>query len=79
MEVTTTSLLVTGISGLVACVVWLSAYIKKLHAKSMEAANKFTETAAGLKSSIDQQTKSVDKNTQVTDDLHKYILQQTRK
>ncbi len=47
--------------------------------KIMELGTRFAETAGGLKSAIDANTKATDRGAQVTDDLHKTILKTTKR
>lgn len=70
---------------LVSCVTGLALYIKNLHKKhdekeearfnkSIEMATKFVDAINNSKSSGDTVAKSLDQNTVVLNDLHKYII-----
>lgn len=79
MQPTPVMLLTSGIISLAAVIVWLAMYIRKLHNRMLSMTEKFTEATGGLKGSLDALTKSVDKNTDVNDDFHKYILTSTKR
>lgn len=67
-------LLITAVTALSGCIVWLAMYIKNLHKGNLKMVESATESHEKLKSSIDNLTHSINNNTKVTDDLHKMML-----
>jgi hypothetical protein len=83
-------LLLSAITALGAAVVWLALYIRKLHNRLnqvtidksdevTEIAVKVTEVVQDVKATVANNTKAVEKVSELADELHHLILKGTQK
>lgn len=74
---------VAAISGLVAAIVWLALYIKRLHNKTIEYLKedkeKMIQVISKNTTSAEQAARSSERLSEVVDDLHKTLLIQNRR
>lgn len=74
---------VAAITSLVAAIVWLALYIRKLHNKTVEYLkedkDKMIEVLSKNTSASEQAARSNEKMSEIIEDLHKTILIQNRR
>lgn len=83
ISMTKEGMYVAAISGLVAAIVWLALYIKRLHNKTIEYLKedkeKMIQVISKNTTSAEQAARSSERLSEVVDDLHKTLLIQNRR
>lgn len=73
-DLSTQTILISGISGMATAIIALVFYIKSLHKTQLNSTEKFTQITTSFSSSLDGLKESVKANTEIMHDVHDRIL-----
>jgi hypothetical protein len=83
ISMTKEGMYVAAIGALVAVIVWLALYIRKLHSKTVEYLKDdkeaFVQVISKNTASAESQARSNDRLSNTIEELHKFILTQNRR